>query len=752
MSLISSLVDILLGNQSLSPAEKAKREAAKQEKLAKRQAEALGRAASGQSAKVAAARAAKITAARAKAPKAPVTSPGGSVAAGSEMVPYADALTVMMPNGRVARYGWQPLRPAELSPLYGVLDSETLEKVLAKSSADDIEDPAGRLLDHISPSYAHEDLAYYQLDERYYTTLPIKRFSRDSFLPSTWREVAIKGQAGVESTLSIHFWRTTIAVAERGLRDQIAKQRLKLEELRASPGEHATAILDVERELGILSAQLKRVIAREETLFRVSAYLRVGARSLPELHQAVKNLQMIARTKEMVFDAALGKQRDAYVSSMPFSSDPADFTHAKVATEAAQLFPFLTRKHQERDREGRPAGILYGVHQYNRTPVMISPWNTNDTVEITTVLGRTGSGKSYWLRCHLGRLAMVGVQIIAIDPINDFGLWFSRNEGVIIDISPGSHWHVNPLKVAQEQRINSLGETEMADENIDVKINQRLKPLFQLLLGSEYSGMADGLIGHGLRAYYDRYGSEEHLMVDFVDVLRELNTRNEEQLSAGSIDERRRLIDNLKLKLVDGEFRSYFSEKTNVDLTSNKICFDLSRSKGGLQQAFACYLAVTMAVNLASQSHNRKIILVDEIHRLFSASESAEGIATTLEDLFRTHRHWNTAITFATQFMRDNKLNVAQEALLTSTTTWVLMRATEPMLKRAQMLVGENADLELILGLLITKGSEEQGGDKSDRPAIIYRENEVVPIWSVGLPFEDDEDDKRSSTRVATEE
>jgi flagellar biosynthesis regulator FlaF len=750
MSLVSSVIDILLGNQSLSPTQKAKREKARQEKLARRQAQALARASADQSAQAATARSSRRAAASAVKPAA--GSPTGPVAADSEIVPYTEALTVTLPSGRVARYGWQALRPADLSPLYGALDSEILEKVLGQAKSDDLEDPAGRLLDHINPSYAHEDLAYYQIDDRYYTTLPIKRFARGSFKPSTWRKLVIEGQSGAESTLSIHFWRTTIAVAEKGLRDQIAKQRLKLEELRTASGENATLINDTEREVGILDAQLKRVIAREETLFRVSAYLRVGADSLPELHKAVDNLKAIAHSREMVFDAALGRQRDAYVSSMPFSADPADFTHAKVATEAALLFPFLTRKHQERDPEGRPSGVLYGIHQYNRSPVMLSPWNTDKSVQITTVLGRPGSGKSYWLRCHLGRLAMIGVQIIVIDPMNDFGLWCSRNSGQPIDISPDSHWHINPLKLAQEQHINSLGETEMAYENIDVKINQRLKPLFRLLLGSEYGGMADGLIGHGLRAFYDHYGTEEHVMADFVEVLRDLNSRNEEQLSAGSIDERRRLIDNLKLSLVDGEFRSYFANKTNVALDNRKIVFDLSKSKGGKQQAFACYLAVTMAVNLASQSHDRKIILVDEIHRLFSASESAEGIATTLEDLFRTHRHWNTAVTFATQFMRDNKLNVAQEALLTSTNTWILMRATEPMLKRAAALVGENAELDLILNLLSPRGSEDQGIDRSPRPAIIYREEEVIPIWSVGLDFEDNEDDKLSATRVAAEE
>jgi len=751
MSLLGTIVDVLLGNQSLPPEEKQRRAQEREAKLAGRQQEALARAAK-----------TPIPSRPSDAPRrssgrpVPTRHPAGDptrsdVAAGSEVVPYTGAVTVSLPSGRVARYGWQAYRPAALSPLYATLDSELLEKILTETKDTMIEDPNARLLDHISPSHASEDLSYYNLDDRFYTTLPIRKFGgAASFDPNTWPGIVGNG-SGETSTLSLHFWRTSIAVAEKGLRDQIGKLELKLEELRTNPADNQTKINDMKRDIGMLQSQLKRVISREETLFRVSAYLRVGADSLPELHRAVKNLQSLAYAHEMVFDAALAKQRDAYVSSMPFSADPADYTHAMVATDASYLFPFLTRKHQEADARGRPVGILYGLHRYNRTPVMISPWNSDDTVQITTVLGQPGSGKSYWLRCHLGRLAMTGVQVIAIDPLGDFDRWFKQNGGQSIPIHPDSPWHINPLKITQEHVVTGSGEAEISklvDENIDVKINQRLKPLFKLLLGEEYSGMADGLIGHGLRVFYDRYGAEEHLIADLVNILRELNASNEEGLSAASLDERRRLIDNLKLKLVDGEFRTYFAYPTNVELNNRKIVFDLSKSRGGLQQAFACYLAVTMAVNLALQSHDRKIILVDEIHRLFAASESADGISKTLEDLLRTHRHWNAAVTFATQFVRDDKTNSAQEALLQSTTTWILMRATEPMLVRAQKLVGENANLDVILKLLKAPEAARMGQDKRPRPAILFRQDVPIPIYSIGLEFEDKEDDEKSATRV----
>ena len=380
------------------------------------------------------------------------------------------------------------------------------------------------------------------------------------------------------------------------------------------------------------------------------------------------------------------------------------------------------------------------------TPVMISPWNRDHSPTITSLLGAQGQGKSYWIRTHLGRLAMTGVQIIVIDPMNDFGRWNKQNGGQEIDISPKSKWHVNPLKLSQESYLDSDGTTKFRSENVDIKIDDRLKPLFKLLLGAEYAGI-DGLIGHGLRVFYDRYGAEEHLMVDLVAILEELNEKNEDGLGPESLRKRLGLIDSIKTKLLRGEFQEYFAYKTNVELNNRKIVFNLKASGRGMQQAFAAYLAVTMAVNLASQTMNRKMILVDEIHRLFQVPEAAEGIIQTLEDLVRTFRHWNTALTFATQFVTDNKVNEGQKAILKSTRIWILFRATEPMLKQAAELIGEKADLDVILMLLKMTEATDASADRSPRPAIIYRDEIPIPILSVGFDYEDKEDDKASAIR-----
>lgn len=710
-------------------------------------AEAAARAARQQAALEAAAAAREAGSASAR----PAAVAGRRTAGGAPQLPAVTAapiIQVLLPSGRVAGHGWQALRPEELSPLYATLDAEVLSRITATAETGDLTDEEARILLHISPSPAFERLTYYRLGSRFYTTIFVKEWGTGLFHTTDWAEYLAEPRV----TLSLHWWRQSLAVAEKGLRDSIAKLELAAKELAGQADSQSALILN-KRQRDRLEARLARIRRREETLYHVSAYFRVGADSLPGLKAGVKHLRDTARKLNMVLGDPIAEQRRAYVSSMPLASDPRYRTHSMVSDEAAQLFPFVTRSHVEYDAEGKVHGVLYGLHAYNLSPVVISPWNRDGSPTITSLLGAQGQGKSYWMRCHIGRLAMTGVQIIAIDPMNDFGRWFRQNEGQIIDISPNSRWHVNPLKLTEERYLDSEGNVQTRWEDADRKIDNRLKPLFKLLLGDEYRDMADGLIGHGLRVFYDRYGHEEHLMSDLVGVLRELNTRNEEGLGDSAIRDRQRLIDNIELKLVNGEFREYFRYKNNIELSNRKIVFNLKNAGKGLQQAFAAYLAVTMSISLASQTMERKLILVDEIHQLFAVSEASAGIVDMLEDLVRTYRHVNAALIFATQFVSDARINESQRAIMKSTRIWLLFKATEPMLVQAAELVGSSAELPVLTRVLKISPEEATSKtvDRRPRLAIVYRDEAPIPITSVGLQYEDEEDDRSSSVRQEDE-
>jgi hypothetical protein len=158
---------------------------------------------------------------------------------------------------------------------------------------------------------------------------------------------------------------------------------------------------------------------------------------------------------------------------------------------------------------------------------------------------------------------------------------------------------------------------------------------------------------------------------------------------------------------------------------------------------------MTMAANIAQGSMERKILLIDELHRLFLASRMAGGIEDILRSFVRIHRHWNAAMTFATQWVDEEETNAAQAAILKATGTWVLLRATDSMLEQSARLIGRTADLDLMRRVLRISGATAEETRRSAKPMIVYRAGEAIPMYSVGLSFEDAEDDKASGVRMA---
>jgi hypothetical protein len=458
--------------------------------------------------------------------------------------------------------------------------------------------------------------------------------------------------------------------------------------------------------------------------------LEVGGFSLPEAEALRK--AGAKRQPDKIFEA--GKRFLAGAAKRGISLEAAQFLYGRIMYGDPEAYAAF-EKHLS---EAAAPRVLYGVAPKTRLPILRSPWNQDGTVNITALTGYPGSGKSFWLRCQLTRQAALGTQLLVVDPLNDFGSWFARNGGQTVSVSADSPSHINPLRLSQNQVSDGAGNSRVGDEDLDVKIHQRLKPLFRLLLGSEYNE-ADGLIGHGLRAFYERYGAEEHVMADFLEVLRELNTRNEEQLPTGSIDERRRLIDNLKLKLVDGELRDFFAHKTNVPLDYPKLCFDLSRNRSGLPLAIAAYLAINAAADAAATSNERKLLVIDEVNRLFVATDSgAPAMRQIIEDVFRVHRHWNTAPMLATQVIRETGARKEQDELLMSVNTWILLRATELMLRHTLEQLNPEINPDDVLSYLTDDHGFVPGDQDQPRPAILVEGEHLTPFLSVSLGSEDE--------------
>jgi hypothetical protein len=667
----------------------------------------------------------------------------------------AGPVVVRLPSGEVAGHPWQALRSTLPLPAISITDEAKALALLSDERLNLFGDETGSILRAISPMQAFEDRLRYELDERYATTLVVRRWPREGMRPSAWYGF-LSGlpNAVPDLALSLHNWRIGTGPAVRELRTQVEKLTIERRELAAKMGEVDPKVNDLDAELERLEGNLRAVSMRAETIFHQSCYIRVTADREELLDERVAAVEEWARTVGITLMRATADQRDAYVSSMPFAADPAYYTRVTGTERAAAAMPLISRPHIERNTTGKKPVALYGIHMTDHTPVFMSPWNTNETIDITTVLGAPGSGKSYWCRTHIGRLAMAGVRTITIDPIGDFVLWHQKNGGTVIEIGPGSPVHINPLRRTKGVEVDDDGTEYAGIERIDDAI-ARLSALFSLILNEDYDIVAEGLIETGLRTFYERYGEQEKLMEDFINVLKEVTTTAVGDLSDATARRRANLVDILALRCLSGAYKELFAYPTNVavdpdDDRSQKICFSLNAIKDNAALLpFGVYLAITMARDIAKQSLKPKLLLIDELHRVFAAQKTAAGVSQMLIDLNRTHRHYNAALTYSTQlFDKSDEAdrNRSQETILALTKSWVLLRATASMLEQTASICAD-ADPELLERVLRVVG-EVKGSRGQPTPMIVYRSGEPVPMWSVGLSFEDAEDDRASGVNL----
>jgi hypothetical protein len=744
MSVRSHLGEVMLGRKPQTPEQKANAAAAATERaVADRQSAALARAAEAPTGASDAEPATTEGGSRLRRPRRQTAADRGPAPAQLSERAGSSIIRVALPSGKVADHPWEALYPSDLRAAYTDLDVRRSRKTIEDTRLSLFADDEGQLLKHIRPRYVSEDKLYYELGDRFYTTLVISSWPNETatrtLRPSFWEPILLRIP---EVSLSIHHNRIPIRVAERDIVTSMRNLSGNLEDARARGKSTEEEINEMEAKQARLLAYKQSVITREQAPFHLSAYIRVGAESLDKLNEKVKIITDFAAHPLGVSILQLpGDQRDAMISSMPFGTDQAYQTKYMSSFSAAHLMPFITRQRTNINGvTGRTDGVLYGLQAYNQTPVVMSPWVTDVSgrvVNVTTVVGEPGAGKSFWMRCYLGRMAMIGTQLLVIDPIGDYRRFFKMNpEGSqSIEIHAESGTHLNPLKREWDIEVDGL-------ESIPSKVG-RLIPLFALLLGDSFTDSTKNLIAGALTSFYEKYDGEEKLMEDFIAFL-----RNYDQISAASNEtllRRDRIVDDLNLKCTASDFKNYFKYRSNVDLSARRIHFDLLRAQkiGGEHLVFATYMAMELALTVANRNGERKMILVDEMWQLFSASRNAEAVGQMLNSLIRTRRHWNTAVTFATQFFDDeshSEVETGQRAVIGGTDIWIVFRQSDIMLRQTVELVGQTAQFDFLRSFLQNSSGQSRGA------VIFTKEREPIPIFSIGLPFEKAENDENSGT------
>ncbi len=219
-----------------------------------------------------------------------------------------------------------------------------------------------------------------------------------------------------------------------------------------------------------------KILRGQQKLFQIGIYIALRAESLSELNKLTDILESTLSSKLFFVKIARYRQLQGLQTILPRAEDELDIKRNLDSSSSALTFPFMSNELAHNN------GIIYGVNKSNNSLVIIDRFKLQNANSI--IFAQSGSGKSYLSKIEILRQLSDGVNVMVIDPENEYQGVCESVKGSYIKISASSKDAINPLEVLKNK-------TSKKD------INQNIQDLTSVI-----SLMAEGLSNEEKRPRY----------------------------------------------------------------------------------------------------------------------------------------------------------------------------------------------------------------------------------------------------------
>ena len=276
------------------------------------------------------------------------------------------------------------------------------------------------------------------------------------------------------------------------------------------------------------------------------------------LHMADTLEQLNADTETLLskslcdFSILRYQQEDGFNTALPYGLRSIDVTRTLTTEAAASLMPFRVQEIQDM------GGIYCGVNAVSKNLLICNRKNLLNPHGF--ILGVSGSGKSFTMKEFITFIALsTNDDIIIIDAEREYGDLVRALRGIVLEISPNSRHHINPLEIA---RGYGMGENPVALKS-------------ELLMSICEQQMGEGQLGAFHKSIIDRCTASVYhdfiksggkarqpILSDWRNEIKRQPEREAQELALASE------------LFVEGSL-NMFAHETNVDIDSRIIVFDL---------------------------------------------------------------------------------------------------------------------------------------------------------------------------------
>ena len=402
-----------------------------------------------------------------------------------------------------------------------------------------------------------------------------------------------------------------------------------------------------------------------ERFFKFGVYITLYADSEKELDERVDSITSLLESKLVYSKPAIFQMDKAFKSTLPLLSDKLLINTSLNTEPLSSSFPF-TSSDLTTDK-----GILYGINRHNNSLVLFDRFSMENYN--MAIFATAGAGKSYLTKLEILRSLMRGVDVMVLDPENEYQYLAEAAGGSFIKMSLTSPHHINPFD------LGDVGEDEKPEDVFRTNVVS-LIGLLRIMIGERtdegpyLTPIEEAVLNKALVETYalkdikpnsDFSGKDAPLLHDLVIVL--------EGLEGGHS-----LAQRLE-KYTQGIFAGFIDKPSNINLKSGLVVFNIRDMEEDLRPV-AMYIILHYIWNTVRGELKKRLLVIDEAWWMMKNQDGA----AFLYSMVKRARKYYLGVTTVTQDISDFLNSPYGKPILTNSALKLLMKQSPAAIDELQ--------------------------------------------------------------------
>jgi type IV secretory pathway VirB4 component len=463
------------------------------------------------------------------------------------------------------------------------------------------------LADVVAPGAAEVARDHLRLDRQYARALVVTGYPRR--VDPGWLQPVLDFDEPLEVSVHVHPLDGAPAVAAltHRLAQLHSSRLLAARRGRLADPEVEVAAEDVER--------LRDALQRgEERVFSVGLYLLLRATSPPALDELTRRVEATLGGMLVQSRVAYWEQDGGFRSCLPEGHDRLGVYRNLDTSSVATLFPFSS---PGVEMEG---GVLYGLTPRGRAPVRVDLFGLDNANLV--LFACPGAGKSYFTKVMALRNLLAGVEVMVVDPEDEYRRLCAAVEGQRVRLAGSSAQRLNPFDLPpagrEEDERDPLGEQVAALVGLaEVLLAEPGRPLSVPERAVLDEALYRTYAGAGITADPATHARPAPLLGDLVRTLEE--APGDPTGAAAGLAVRLR-------RYAGGSLAGLFAGPTNVALDRPFVVFDVHDLEPELRPV-GVHLITSFVWNRVRRARRPRLLVVDEAWSLLQYPEGGAFLA-----------------------------------------------------------------------------------------------------------------------------